>query len=91
MAVRRMSMLTHGNNNAVLSPRAQALAKDINRYMTETEQEQIDEDKSLVHHHGADDDSGSNSDRERDTANEKASDIPPSPLTKQFSETKLDG
>ncbi|THH03031.1 hypothetical protein EW145_g6587, partial [Phellinidium pouzarii] len=58
MAMRRMSMLPHqGAVTTKLSPRAQELATNINQYMEDAEKEMIDEDKSLVHHHGADDES----------------------------------
>ena len=38
MAVKRMSMLTHATVEQKLTPRAQELAKDLNRYMADSEQ-----------------------------------------------------
>ena len=77
MAVKRMSMLTHAAVEQKLTPRAQELAKDLNRYMADSEQvrlylffiildltgdqEHVDEEKSLVHHHGAEEDSDTSS------------------------------
>lgn len=51
MAVRKMSMMT---SESKLSPSAQELATNINKYMQDSEREQIDGDRSVMHHHNAD-------------------------------------
>ena len=140
MAVRRMSMLTHAPADQKLSSRAQQLAKDLNRYMEDSEQvsvsvtplplsspctafrallpshyltsllyttytniplitqEHIDEDKSLVHHHGAEEDSDTSSSHNSHSTPPTSPDLipkvpakadPASPLAAQFQRTSL--
>ncbi|EJD01901.1 Pkinase-domain-containing protein [Fomitiporia mediterranea MF3/22] len=60
MAMRRMSMLSHGGASK-LSPSAQELATNIDKYMQETELEIVDADKEVIHHHNEDDESDTSS------------------------------
>ncbi|OCB87270.1 Pkinase-domain-containing protein [Sanghuangporus baumii] len=58
MAMRRMSMLSHGTK---LSPRAQELASNFPQYMQETEAEIVDGNQEVFHHHNEDDESSDSS------------------------------
>ncbi|KAL5514677.1 hypothetical protein ACEPAG_1993 [Sanghuangporus baumii] len=60
MAMRRMSMLSHGASMN-LSPRAQELATNFPQYMQETEAETVDGNQEVFHHHNGDEESSDSS------------------------------
>ena len=58
MAVRKMSMMTSENKLSNLSPSAQELASNINKYLEDSEKEVVDGDNAVVHQHTDDGNGG---------------------------------
>ena len=58
MAVCKMSMVTSENKLSNLSPSAQELASNINKYLEDSEKEVVDGDNAVVHQHKDDGNGG---------------------------------
>ena len=97
MAMRRMSMMREVHRLNVdmdkLSPRAKELATNINQYIEDAEKEEVDADKNVVHHHGADDTSDDEGGKTPltpiDTKSALKSDGPLSPPVAQMQKASL--